>query len=185
VLAAGESRRLGRPKQLLRRRGRPLLAAAVAAAAASQSGPIVVVLGAHAQRLRALLARERTALRVVTNSKWREGLSTSLQAGLAAVPRDARAVLVLLVDQPHVTARSLERLIGAWRRHPGLPAAALYGGRPGVPAILPRATWRAVRALDGDAGARAVLRAARRLTLVEMPEAAFDLDTPDDAARLR
>ena len=78
----------------------------------------------------------------------------------------------------------MKRLIVAWRRCPGVPAAARYAGRAGVPAVLPRRHWREVRALRGDEGARALLR-DRRVTLVEMPEAALDVDTPQDLLGLR
>jgi CTP:molybdopterin cytidylyltransferase MocA len=186
LLAAGASRRLGAPKQLLRSRGRSLLLQALGAArAAAPSSPLIVVLGAHALRLRGHLRRNGAAARAVTNAGWDTGLASSLQAGLAAVPSRAEAVLVLLTDQPEVGAAALRRLIAAWRRRPSLPAAARYAGRVGVPAILPRRTWRAVRELDGDVGARALLRDAAEVTLVAMPEAELDIDTPADAARLR
>ena len=72
-------------------------------------------------------------------------MATSLRAGLAAVPRTVRAALVLLVDQPRVDAAALARLVAAWRRRPGMPAAARYDGRIGVPAMLPRRRWRALK----------------------------------------
>jgi CTP:molybdopterin cytidylyltransferase MocA len=103
---------------------------------------------------------------------------------LRAAPRDADAALVMLVDQPNVDAAALRRLLAAWRRRPALPAAALYAGRAGVPAIFPRRAWPALLALDGDAGARAVLRAAADVSLVAMPEAELDVDTPRDLERL-
>ena len=103
---------------------------------------------------------------------------------MRAPSRSASAALVLLVDQPDVGAAALRRLVAAWRRRPSVPAAGHYSKRAGVPAILPRRSWRALRALDGDAGARAFLRAAGELTLVAMPEAEFDVDTPLDLARL-
>jgi molybdenum cofactor cytidylyltransferase len=185
VVAAGGSRRLGAPKQLLRRRTRPLLLHAIDAARSAADIPIVVVLGAQSLRLRALLRRHGGPVRVVVNARWQAGLSTSLKAGLAAIPRNAAGALVTLVDQPDVDAACLRRLIAAWRRRPLVPAAARYEGRAGVPAILPRRSWRAARKLHGDSGARTLLRDAAALTLVEMPEAAFDVDTPADAARLR
>jgi molybdenum cofactor cytidylyltransferase len=106
-------------------------------------------------------------------------MATSLRAGLAAVPRSARAALVVLVDQPRVDAAALQRLIVAWRRRPGVAAAAHYEGHTGVPAVLPRGRWRELRALRGDEGARRLLRDGR-VTSVEMPEAALDVDTPAD-----
>jgi CTP:molybdopterin cytidylyltransferase MocA len=187
LLAAGGSSRLGRPKQLVRRRLRPLLLHALAAARGSRFADedVVVVLGAEAPRLRALLRRHAPRVRVAANALWATGLASSLRAGLAAAPRGAAAALVLLVDQPNVDAAALRRLVGAWRRRPSVPAAAYYSDRAGVPAILPRRAWREVRALAGDAGARALLRAADAITLVAMPEAALDVDTPADLARLR
>lgn len=184
VLAAGGSTRLGRPKQLLRYGGRTLLARAVAAGTRHTATPPVVVLGAERLRLRALLRRERLRCRIAVNARWREGLGSSLAAGIAAVPHAADAVLVLLVDQPAVTAAALTRLVAAWRRRPRVAAAARYAGRVGVPAVLPRALIREAKRLGGDVGARELLRARRTLTLVDLPEAAFDVDTEEDAARL-
>ncbi len=158
--------------------------ALAAARDALDGGEIVVVLGSSAPRLRALLRRHAPDVRIALNPRWHTGLASSLQAGLRAAPRDARAVLLSLVDQPDVGAAALRRLLAAWRRRPALPAAALYAGRPGVPAVFPRAHWPALRAVRGDAGARAVLRASPALTLVAMPEASFDVDTPEDLARL-
>jgi molybdenum cofactor cytidylyltransferase len=189
LLAAGGSRRLGRPKQLVRRGKRPLLLNAVAAArgALGRDDATVVVLGSGALRLRNVLRRAANGpapSRVVYNAQWRMGLAGSLRAGLAALPPKARAALVMVVDQPDVDAAALSRLIAAWRRRPGRPAAAHYAGRPGVPAILPRRLWHAARALEGDVGARALLRSTTGLTLVEMPEAELDVDTVEDLARL-
>jgi CTP:molybdopterin cytidylyltransferase MocA len=185
LLAAGGSRRLGFPKQLLRRRGRPLLAhAVVAAREAAPAGPLVVVLGSAALRLRAVVRRAARDAIIVTNTHWSDGLASSLQAGLAAVPRRTAAMLVLLVDQPGVDARALRRLLAAWRRRPGVAAAAFYAGRPGVPAVLPRRYWPAIRALEGDTGARGLLQ-DRAITTVTMPEAQLDIDTPADVARFR
>jgi molybdenum cofactor cytidylyltransferase len=185
LLAAGGSRRLGTPKQLVRWHSRPLLVHALGAAhAALPHGPLVVVLGAGALRLRSLVRRTAPGATVVTNARWAEGLATSLQAGLAAIPLGTRAILVTLVDQPHVDARALQRLLRAWRRKPGVPAAARYDGRAGVPAVLPSRSLQSLRALTGDSGARGLLRGAAVLTLVDMPEATLDIDTPGDLARL-
>ena len=185
LLAAGGSRRLGTPKQLVRRRLQPLLLRALRAAARALPGvPIVVVLGHQALRLRLVVRRAGLGARVVTNSRWADGLATSLGTGLDALPAATRAALVTLVDQPNVSHRSLRRLLAAWRRRPLVPAAAHYAGHAGVPAVIPRSRWRALRALEGDTGARALLRGGAAPTLVAMPEAALDIDTPADLARI-
>lgn len=136
-------------------------------------------------RMRLVLQRAAPDALIAANPRWTEGLASSLQTGLDRVPARTRAILVLLVDQPRVGADALRRLLAAWRRRPGVPAAARYDNRAGVPAVLPRGSWRAVRALRGDSGARALLRDARVLTLVDMPEAAVDLDTPEDVSAWR
>lgn len=183
VLAAGGSSRLGRPKQLLCRRVVPLLARTVRLAAAAAPGRVVVVVGAEHLRLRGLLRRTGGAARIVYNAAWAAGLAGSLRAGLEAIPRDAAGALILLTDQPQVGAHSLERLVRAWRRRPGRPAAAAYAGGLGVPAILPPGAHRALGA-DPDAGARTLLARARDVTRVPMAEAAIDIDTPADWAAL-
>jgi len=147
--------------------------------------PLIVVLGAHHLRLRGLLRAAEPRAIAVHNARWSDGLASSLRAGLRAAPHGTQAILVLLVDQPHVNARALVRLLSAWRKRPGLTAAASYAGRLGVPAVLPRACWPALRALAGDRGARDVLRSALRTTAVPMPEASVDVDTPADLARVR
>jgi CTP:molybdopterin cytidylyltransferase MocA len=185
LLAAGGSRRLGVPKQLVRYAGRPLLLHAVAAArGALPRAPLIVVVGAEHLRLRLVLRRARCGARVVANARWHEGMARSLRVGLAAAPRRASAALVLLVDQPQVGAAALARLLMAWRRHPRAPAAARYDGRVGAPAVLPRRHWSALKTQQGDHGARALLRGTAA-TLVDMPEAALDIDTPADLRTLR
>jgi molybdenum cofactor cytidylyltransferase len=193
LLAAGGSKRLGRPKQLVRRGNQPLLLNALAAARGALGGDAatVIVLGACALRLRNVLRRAASrklngaaSTYVAYNALWRAGLAGSLRVGLDALPRSAGAALVMVVDQPNVDSASLSRLIAAWRKRPQAPAAAHYSGHAGVPAILPRRLWHTARSLEGDSGARSLLRRARELTLVEMPEAELDVDTEEDVARL-
>ena len=184
VLAAGGSRRLGAPKQLVRFGGRTLLSRAVTAAEAVTPGRVVVVLGAEALRLRLLLRSRHPLARTIDNPAWAEGMSGSLQTGLSVLPPRAAAALLLLCDQPAVGEASLRRLVRAWRRRPGKAAAAAYGDTVGVPAILPRALWMEARRLRGDAGARGLLRMDQTVaTAVEMPEAEWDIDRPADLER--
>jgi molybdenum cofactor cytidylyltransferase len=145
---------------------------------------VIVVLGAEALRLRLAVRRAAPRVTIVYNRHWADGLASSLNAGLAAVPKATRSILVTLVDQPNVDKRALLRLLHAWGRRPGVAAAAQYAGRPGVPAVLPRRYWRAIRELRGDAGARALLR-GRAITIVDMPEAELDIDTRADVAQLK
>ncbi len=162
-----------------------MILTAVDAAESVTPGRVLVVLGAHSLRLRALLARNYASLRIVNNTSWQDGIASSLLAGIDTVPPAATGVLVLLSDQPGVGAGSLQRLVAAWQRQPSRAVAAGYESGFGVPAILPRRVWRQLRELRGDVGAKAVLGNAGSNTMVlNMPEAAFDVDTREDRRRL-
>ena len=183
VLAAGPSRRFGSAKQLVRVAGRPLLHSAVTRAAEVTGNALIVVLGAGASELAPLLKHSPGA--VIVNHHWREGLGSSIRAGVARLPATCRGVLLLLADQPAVTADDLRRLAGSWRKQPQHIAAALYSGTTGAPAIFPRTLFRDLAALRGDIGARPLLRRnADRVVRVPMPSAAIDVDTPEDLLAL-
>jgi molybdenum cofactor cytidylyltransferase len=182
VLAAGGSSRLGRPKQLLRRGGKPLLLEACEAANAVAPGRVVVVLGADGLRLRRLLKQRKFPGIAVHNSRWRDGMSSSLRRGLGALPPACAAALIVLCDQPQVRAKQLRALHLAWLRRPRQAAAAAYGGAIGVPAVLPRRLWPRAGTDDANEGARAMLRRSPQITCVAMPEAQLDIDTPADAS---
>jgi molybdenum cofactor cytidylyltransferase len=183
VLAAGASTRFGSVKQLVRVAGRPLLHTAVTRAAEVTGNALIVVLGAGAADLAPLLKHSPGSL--VVNHEWREGIASSIRAGVARLPASCTGVMLLLADQPAITADDLKRLAGTWRKQPQYIAAALYAGTSGVPAIFPRSAFRDLAELRGDVGARALLRrSADRVVRVPMPSAAFDVDTPEDLLAL-
>ncbi|MEI6739089.1 MAG: DinB family protein [Gemmatimonadaceae bacterium] len=194
LLAAGGSRRLGSPKQLLagpdavplvRRAAQQLLDAGCA--------PVVVVTGAEATAVTAAL----TDLPVVCchNAAWTEGMSRSIQCALAWLAEAAPttpAVLIAACDMPSVTTAHLQALLKravvdgstAWHR-----VASAYAGPEGepvhgIPAVLPQADVPALQALTGDKGARAILATADTAS-VALPDGRFDLDTPADVLRWR
>jgi molybdenum cofactor cytidylyltransferase len=184
ILAAGASTRLGRSKQLVRIRSVPLLVRAVRLARHAGDGPVIVVLGADALRLRHTLRNWRLPVAIAMNPRWQQGMAGSLQAGFRHVPDRCAGALVLLTDQVRLTHRHLAALVARWRRQPGLPAAAMFDGHVGVPAILPAALLPALRTLAGDQGARQLLRQARHMNRVPLPAAACDLDVPTDLETL-
>lgn len=172
ILAAGASRRLGRPKQLERYRGESLLRRAVAAAGACD--PVVVVTGCRAEAMAGEL--EGLPVRVVVNAGWEEGMASSLREGVRALDPGAEGALFLVCDQPAVDAALVARLLGAWK---GAPVACAYGGVRGIPAILPARTFPALLALRGDRGARGLLQ-GDDVVEVPFPEGAWDVDEPGD-----
>ncbi|MDW8009489.1 MAG: nucleotidyltransferase family protein [Chloroflexota bacterium] len=186
VLAAGASTRLGQPKQSLPYGDSTLLAHAVAAALNARLGPVLVVLGAHGPELAQALPSGAVA---VHNPDWQEGMASSIRAGLAALERgwpQAAAAIVMVCDQPSVSAGLLRRLVAAWRQGSAAAVACQYGDTVGVPALFSRSLWPELMALRGDRGAKSVLERHReRLLLVPFPEGALDIDTPEDWQRLQ
>jgi molybdenum cofactor cytidylyltransferase len=183
VLAAGASTRFGSAKQLVRLAGRPLLHTVVTRASEVTGNALIVVLGSGAAQLAPLLKHSPGS--VVINQEWREGLASSIRAGVARLPAACSAVMLLLADQAAVTAEDLKRLAGSWRKQPQHIAAALYSGSCGAPAIFPRSSFRSLSELRGDTGARALLvRNSDRVVRVPMPSAAVDVDTPEDLLAL-
>jgi CTP:molybdopterin cytidylyltransferase MocA len=184
ILAAGSSSRMGHPKQLLPLEGRPLLLRAVDAALASSAWPVVVVLGAEAEKIRPLLTR--LPVLVAENPAWAEGMASSVRAGIALLQQFSRSLdgaLVTLCDQPAFSAEVIARLIARQRETSRSIVAAHYQGRNAAPALFLREHFPALAALTGEEGARTLLNARPELVAAEnLPELAVDLDTPADYA---
>uniref|UniRef100_A0A7V5CSV8 Nucleotidyltransferase family protein n=1 Tax=Acidobacterium capsulatum TaxID=33075 RepID=A0A7V5CSV8_9BACT len=188
LLAAGSSSRLGQPKQLVRHQGQSLLRRTASLALASGASPVIVVLGNSAPQLRPEL--EGLSVSVVENPDWATGMASSLRCGLAQLLRQAPAApaaLLLVCDQPHLQAVHLRQLWQQYQASNQVVAAQQADGHPGVPAIFPACCFPQLAALQGDQGARALLRQLppSELQTISMPEALADLDTPADLARLR
>ena len=186
ILAAGDSSRLGEPKQLLPYRGKTLLRHVVDAATAVPEAAVAVVLGAQDDRIRRCL--DGSSVLVVENASWREGMGASLRAGLVAMlaahPEITSAVF-LVCDQPFVTPASIEMLVELRQRTGSLIAASEYGGTLGVPACFARQLFPELLALTGDSGARRVIFSHQdQVQAVPFEGGAIDIDTPGDFARL-
>lgn len=178
---------MGEPKQLLPWRGRPLLEHVVAAACASRLDEVVVVLGASLDLIRDRVAWGRA--RVLVNADHRAGMSTSIRAGISSLAPGVDRAMVILGDQPEVSAELFDRLLEVQGRS-GLPGAALsLGGLLHPPVLLGRELWPQVLTLEGDVGCRQIIRARPELvTPVDvgmLGDHPVDIDTPDDWSRLR
>jgi molybdenum cofactor cytidylyltransferase len=187
ILAAGTSSRMGTPKQLLVWEGKPLVVRAAEAALASEAWPVVVVLGAHAEAIRPALAR--LPVLITENAAWSEGMAASIRAGVTTLRQFSRsldAALIALCDQPAFSADVIAQLVAARHATGRSIVAASYRGRKGAPALFTREHFPALSALTGEEGARALLNEdPARVTSVDLPELALDLDTPADYAALQ
>ena len=187
LLAAGASSRLGQPKQLLHYQGRTLLRRAAETAAASGCAPLVLVTGALHDELLPEVAG--LPFFSVQNHDWREGMSTSIRAGLDVLEMQTEgapldAALVMVCDQPLLTPEVLQSIIQQFR-DTGQPVVATeYAGTRGVPALFGAAVFPALRALSGPAGARELLRQHAHLPAVPFPGGEVDVDTAAQYAAL-
>ena len=153
VLAAGAGSRFGGPKQLAELDGAPLLEHALRTMAAAPLSRTVVVLGAGAEEVLAHVDLHGAA--PVPCARWAEGQAASLACGLAQV-EDAEAAVVVLGDQPRVSAEAVRRVLAA---RDGAPAVrATYGGAPGHPVLIESELFGPLRDVTGDRGARNLLR---------------------------
>lgn len=184
ILGAGRSTRMGVPKLLLMVAGRTLVARVIETARASRCDDVMVVVGDEADRI----GREAAAagVRTVFNPRYREGMGTSLAAGIAALAPECEAAVVMLADQPCVGAAAVDALIDGYRATGKPIVASRYGDVVGAPALIARSLFAEAAALSGDTGARLLIRRHPDLVAhVDLSEAcAWDVDTPEDFERL-
>ena len=183
VLAAGLGSRFGGTKQVAVGRGRTLINRTTAAAVEVCGQRTVAVLGhvwADVNR-----AADRGLGFFALNEGYRDGMATSLAAGIRALPPSTRGALILLADQALITAADLRRLIETWDGSETVIVASDAGDLLGPPALFPRAYFAELAGLKGDQGARALLRKySNRVTACPCPNARVDIDTAADLERL-
>jgi molybdenum cofactor cytidylyltransferase len=185
VLAAGMSRRMGTPKQLLRMNGKTVLERTLESVRASNVGEIVLVLGHAAGSIEKAISTDR--MKVVHNQDFQQGMGTSLRAGLAAVDAEASAALIVLADQPFVRAETLNRLIACHQESRPDIIIPLYKGFRGNPVLLDRSVFPELEELRGDVGCRAIFGShtenIRKLPVEDMG-ILLDIDGPEEYQKL-
>jgi molybdenum cofactor cytidylyltransferase len=176
---------MGRPKQLLRYRGKTLLRHAVDAAMGSRCRPVIVVVGAQSRLMRDELIG--LPVGIVENSDWDRGMGASIRAGLGALIADRTppAVTITLCDQPAVTLELINQLIDRHDIDKPPIVASFYNGILGVPALFDRQLFDELLHLNDSSGARELIRRHAHVTArIDFAQGAIDVDTPDDFDRL-
>jgi molybdenum cofactor cytidylyltransferase len=188
VLAAGRSTRMGGANKLTAEiGGRPLVRIAAEQALASKARPVIVVTGHQRERVEAALAGLDVTF--VPNPDYAEGMSTSVKAGIAAVPAQADGAIVCLGDMPQVDVRLIDRLLAAFDPEKGaLVVVPTMDGKRGNPVVWSRRFFPELAALGGDIGARHLI-ASYPEAVAEVPAAGraalVDVDTPDALKELK
>jgi CTP:molybdopterin cytidylyltransferase MocA len=175
ILAAGASRRLGEPKQLVRLGDETLIERTVRMCREAECAPIVVVLGASSEMIQRQCKLEDTV--IVINAEWSEGMGSSLRAGVNALGSSADGCVVVTCDMPAVSPEHLRKLMQS-----GEITASGYAERRGVPAYFSATNFAAMMQVRGDAGARDLLKGSNT---VRLPGGELDVDTAEDLQRAR
>jgi len=180
ILAAGKSERMGQMKQLLRFGGSTILATTIDRYTNSVVDEVIVVLGHDAETVRPVISGR--PLKVVVNTDYRQGISTSIITGLKNIDNHAGAVLIALGDQPLIDIGTINLLIAEFSNHEKGIAVPIYRERRGHPVIFSIKYKNELLSLIGDTGARDVIR--RHLSdVLEVPvnneAVCLDIDTPE------
>ena len=176
ILAAGEAKRFGQTKQLMPLNGKPLLQHTIDVVTESKADDVCVVLGANAEAIASQIRAN-----VVINHDYTKGMSTSLQAGLRAIDRDAEAAIIALGDQPFIASKTIDALIDEYRRSHTPIVVPTYNGSRGNPVLIDRSLFARALELRGDVGFRAVFGRDNVAEVpVSDPGVAIDIDTMED-----
>ena len=182
VLAAGQSSRFGKTKQLENYQGVPLVSRSVRLGEAVCGQNTVLVAGNDWQRVTDICAP--LAGFFVVNTRFADGLASSIECGIRSVAEVADAVMLLLADQPLITSAHLQMLLDTWQTSRESIVASAYAGTTGPPVIFPRRDFADLMRLSGDRGARSMLDANRvRVKVIVFEPAALDIDRQSDLER--
>lgn len=182
ILAAGESSRLGSPKQLLPYAGKNLLQHSIDVARASAVETITVMLGANADLIQSSISD--TAIKIIVHNEWKEGMASTIRFGLntlTTIYPQTEAVIFMVADQPFTTAELLDQLLDAHRTNGSKIVAAKYLDTFGTPVLFHKTFFPELLQLKGDVGAKSLVRKYLHETaFVPFPKGHIDIDTIDD-----
>jgi molybdenum cofactor cytidylyltransferase len=182
ILAAGESRRMGQPKQLLKIDNQTLIRRTIDISLATDCRPVVLVVGANkAQIVPEIIDLPIT---VIDNPMWHEGMSSSVKIGMAGLwmmNRHIDAVLMLVCDQPHLSVEVLEKMIDTYLHQRPPIVACKYQDQVGVPVLLDRSMFDELLTITGDRGAKSlVMKYLDDTHIIDFEDGIIDLDTPQN-----
>ncbi|WP_299462436.1 nucleotidyltransferase family protein [uncultured Microscilla sp.] len=189
ILAAGKASRMGQAKQLLKLHGQSLLEICLAKATTLPTTSVVVVLGAYLAQTQPLVNAFGKGVHTVVNKDWASGMGGSIATGMNKILEInplAKATMVLLADQPLVSAEKLHDMLRLYQQKTAPIVTSAYSGTFGVPAIFERALFEHLLQLKGKTGAKKVMKQhLDQLTYFDLPMAAFDADTPEDFEQIK
>ncbi|GAB4544877.1 MAG: nucleotidyltransferase family protein [Pleurocapsa sp.] len=182
ILAAGASRRMGQPKQLLSYKGQTLLSYVTNCAIASSCNPVIVILGANAEKIEPEIAQ--LSITIIKNNNWNEGIASSISCGIKYLQKqdlNPDGVIFLTCDQPFISTEIIEELINNYYSTKQPIIASKYGKSLGIPALFSRALFSELTQLKGNRGAKKIINKYPDLvSVINFPQGIIDLDTPEN-----
>ena len=182
ILAAGQASRFGANKLLQPWRGKPLLSCVLEAATQACPNNVFLVSGADADNIASICAE--FAVDTVLNPNYASGMGTSIAAAARACEGSADGMLLLLGDQPLVTAAHLSELIESWHGDPHRICASRYSDTLGPPVLFGSSCFERLAELNGDQGAKGLIENSDSVVAIDFPPAAIDIDRLDDLSEL-
>ena len=184
ILAAGNSNRLGQPKQLVEFEGQTLIER-ITQTALTVSGEVLVVLGANIEMIKPKLKAFSNRINIIENVHWKDGMGTSISIGIENLASKSDAILILLTDQPLISQVLLQNIMQTFADK-GYPIVACdYGNQLGVPILFDKSFFPDLIKLKGEQGAKSFLKSyPEKIASIAFKEGLFDIDTPDDLLKL-
>lgn len=186
ILAAGASKRMGQPKQLLPYKDSTLLIHTIKTALSSFCSPVVVVLGANIEQIKSEISD--LPVQIADNKNWQEGMASSIRCGLEEIlkiNKSLKSVVILLCDQPFVDALQINKLVEASHITHKSIVISKYEHAEGVPVLFTKEHFKELFHLKGKEGAKRLLKIHKdSVYKVPFPQGVVDIDTPDDYQKI-
>ena len=185
ILAAGNSSRLGYPKQLIEFEGKTLIER-ITETALMVSDNILIILGGNSELIIPKLERFNDTISTIFNPDWQQGMGTSIRIGTEKLAEKSDAILILLSDQPFISTVLLQNMIQIFEKSPNPIISCTYNQQLGVPMLFDKSVFPELMKLSGDKGAKSFLHLYKdTISTIDFPEGIIDIDTFEDVEKLK
>ena len=185
ILAAGNSSRLGYPKQLIEFEGKTLIER-ITETALMVSDNILIILGGNSELIISKLERFNDTISTIFNPDWQQGMGTSIRIGTEKLAEKSDAILILLSDQPFISTVLLQNMIQIFEKSPNPIISCTYNQQLGVPMLFDKSVFPELMKLSRDKGAKSFLHLYKNtISTIDFPEGIIDVDTFEDVEKLK
>lgn len=185
ILAAGNSSRLGSPKQLIQFEGKTLIEK-ITETALSISEEVLIVLGGNSEQIFPKLERFEHTISTILNPDWQQGMGTSIRLGVEKLAHKSELILILLSDQPFISKVLLQNMLQIYANSQNPIVACVYNNTLGAPILFDNSIFPELLKLSGDKGAKSFLHLYdNKISMIDFPEGITDIDTTEDVEKLK